>query len=217
MISARMSRAARAVLVLTASIGVAAATTACGTQKISVSKSQPSLYHGATLFNQRCSGCHTLSYAAAHGSAANVRTAEFNNGPNFNVRCERPVTRVMYAIENGGFSGAIMPQNIVVGPDAVKVARFVSTYAGRQSPSVPGVPSCSNQPIGNIPALTAGGSSGASATGKQAQQKVSQSAPKPQSPAGAGPGGAGKPGGGKPSPAVSATSHGTASGGSGSG
>ena len=61
MISARMSRAARAVLVLTASIGVAAATTACGTQKISVSKSQPSLYHGATLFNQRCSGCHTLS------------------------------------------------------------------------------------------------------------------------------------------------------------
>src|ERR1700722_10916272 len=111
MISARMSRAAKALLAVTSSLAVAAVTTACGTQKISVPKSAGGIYHGAVLFNQRCSGCHTLSYAATHGSAANVRTAEFNNGPNFNVRCERPVTRVLYAIENGGFSGAIMPQN----------------------------------------------------------------------------------------------------------
>ena len=90
------------------------------------------------LFSQRCSGCHTLSYAATHGSAPNVRTAQSNNGPNFDVRCERPVTRVLYAIENGGFSGAIMPQNIVVGQDARDVAEFVSKYAGRQAPKVAG-------------------------------------------------------------------------------
>ncbi len=74
---------------------------------------------------QRCAGCHTLSYAATHGSAANPRTAEAINGPNFNVRCERPVERVLYAIENGGFSGAYMPQNIFVGQQARDVAAFV--------------------------------------------------------------------------------------------
>ena len=94
------------------------------------------LYRGAVLFSQRCSGCHTLSYAATHGSAANVRTREVDNGPNFNVRCERPVTRVLYAIENGGFSGAIMPQNVVVGQQAREVAEFVAKYAGRQAPKL---------------------------------------------------------------------------------
>jgi mono/diheme cytochrome c family protein len=152
MISPRMSRAARAFLVVTASIGVAAVATACGTQKISVPQAtQPNLYHGAVLFNERCGGCHTLSYAATHGSAAKVTTAQFNNGPNFNVRCERPVARVLYAIENGGFSGAIMPQNVVVGQDAIDVAQFVAKYAGRQAPVVPGATICANQPIGTLP------------------------------------------------------------------
>lgn len=151
MISARMSRAARAFLIVTASIGVAVAAAACGSQKISVAKDQGSLYQGAVLFNQRCSGCHTLSYAATHGSAANVRTAQYNNGPNFNVRCERPLARVLYAIANGGFSGAIMPQNVVVGQQADDVAEFVAKYAGRQAPRVPGTPICETQPIGSIP------------------------------------------------------------------
>jgi hypothetical protein len=70
------------------------------------------------------------------------------------VRCERPVTRVLYAIENGGFSGAIMPQNIVVGQDAMEVAKFVATYAGRQAPKVPGVTPCLQQPVGTLPAAT---------------------------------------------------------------
>jgi hypothetical protein len=37
---------------------------------------------------------------------------------------------VLYAIRNGGFSGAIMPENIVVGNDAQDVAAFLSKYAG---------------------------------------------------------------------------------------
>jgi hypothetical protein len=61
------------------------------------------------------------------------------------------VTRVLYAIQNGGFSGAIMPQNIVVGKEAEDVARFVATYAGRQAPKVPGTVLCNHEPIGSIP------------------------------------------------------------------
>ncbi len=152
MISDSMSRPVKVLLLLGAAFAVLELASACGTQKITVPSSQTALHHGAVLFNQRCSGCHTLSYAAANGSAANVRSSEFNNGPNFNVRCERPVTRVLYAIENGGFSGAIMPQNIVVGQDAIDVAQFVSTYAGRQAPMVPGVVVCDTKPIGTIPA-----------------------------------------------------------------
>ena len=37
---------------------------------------------------------------------------------------------MLYAIRNGGFSGAIMPQNIVVGDDAQAVADFVGEFAG---------------------------------------------------------------------------------------
>ena len=158
MISARMARPVKLLLVSTALVASALSVSACasfGTQSIKVPKSQGALYQGAVLFNQRCSGCHTLSYAATRGSAANVRTAQYNNGPNFDQRCERPVTRVLYAIQNGGFSGAIMPQNVVVGQQAVDVAEFVATYSGRKAPKVPGVPSCQQKAVGTIPALTA--------------------------------------------------------------
>jgi cytochrome c len=150
MIPARMRRPLSALLLAIATVALAA----CGSQKISVSKSQPDLYRGAQLFSQRCAGCHTLSYAATHGSAANVRTAQANNGPNFNVRCERPAARVLYAIENGGFSGAIMPQNVVVGQDAIDVARFVATYAGRQAPALPGVPPCTTKSVEPVAPVT---------------------------------------------------------------
>jgi cytochrome c551 len=150
MISARMSRPFK-VLITSASIAVVAVAAGCGTQKINVPQSDPNNLAGAVLFSQRCSGCHTLSYAATHGSAANPRTAQFNNGPDFDVRCERPVTRVLYAIVNGGFSGAIMPANVVVGQDAINVAEFVATYSGRAAPHTPGTVPCQAQPIGTIP------------------------------------------------------------------
>jgi len=147
-----MSRPVRVLLVTSAAAAVAAFAAACGTEKISVPKSDPVDHQGAVLFSQRCSGCHTLSYAGANGSAANVRSCEITNGPNFNVRCERPITRVLYAIQNGGFSGAIMPQNVVVGPEARAVAQFVAKYAGRQAPKITGQPVCESQPIGTLPA-----------------------------------------------------------------
>ena len=131
-----MSRPIKVLVVSGAAIAIAALFSACGTQKISVPSSDPTP-RGAVLFSQRCSGCHTLSYAATNGSATNVRTALRTNGPNFNIRCERPVTRVLYAIENGGFSGAIMPQNIVVGEEAQAIASFLEKYSGLQAQKVP--------------------------------------------------------------------------------
>jgi predicted lipoprotein with Yx(FWY)xxD motif/mono/diheme cytochrome c family protein len=169
------------VLLSGALLALAVLTSACGTEKISVPKSQPVLYRGAVLFNQRCSGCHTLSYAATHGSAANVRTAQENNGPNFDIRCERPVARVLYAIQNGGFSGAIMPQNIVVGAQAQAVAEFVATYSGTKAPKVPGVVPCHQVPVGTIeealapstPATTNTGPSPGTVTGASTTPKPS--------------------------------------------
>jgi mono/diheme cytochrome c family protein len=145
-----MSRSLRVLLRCSAAVAAVAVVAACGTQRISVPAGTPE-HAGAVLFSQRCAGCHTLSYAGTHGSAPNVRTAQAISGPNFNQRCERPVTRVLYAIENGGFSGAYMPQNIVVGQDAVNVAKFVATYAGRQAPRQSGVVPCQQLPIGTLP------------------------------------------------------------------
>jgi mono/diheme cytochrome c family protein len=152
MISARMSRPVR-VLLLTSSVAASVLAAACGTQRIKVPQNQAALHQGAVLFNQRCAGCHTLSYAATRGSAVNIRTAQANNGPNFDTRCERPLSRVVYAIENGGFSGAIMPQNVVVGQDAMNVANFVATYSGRQAPPIPGVQPCTSKPVGTVPSV----------------------------------------------------------------
>ncbi len=110
---------------------------ACGTQGISVSKSSP-YYRGAVLFRDHCSGCHTLSAVGAEGSATSIKDRVRTNGPNFDIRKEN-VEQVLYAIRNGGFSGAIMPENIVVGEDAQDIAKFLAAYSGRQSQHVPSV------------------------------------------------------------------------------
>ena len=122
-----------------AAVCVAGATSiaACGTQGISVPQSSP--YHtGAVLFAEHCSGCHSLSVVGANGSATNIKDRLRNQGPNFNVRHET-VENVLFAIRNGGFSGVIMPQNIVVGEEAQAVAHFLAAYAGREAQKVPSV------------------------------------------------------------------------------
>lgn len=108
---------------------------ACGSQGIQVSQSSP-YYRGAVLFSDHCSGCHTLSVVGAQGSATSIKNRLRTNGPNFNFRKEN-VEQVLFAIRNGGFSGAIMPENIVLGDDAQDVASFLAQYSGRQSKQVP--------------------------------------------------------------------------------
>ena len=103
-----------------------------GEEGVSVSKSDPN-HEGAVLFATHCSGCHTLSAAGTQGSG---NRGERTQGPNLNQRTET-VADALYAIQNGGFSGAIMPQNIVVGDEAKQVARFVAKYAGQDAAESP--------------------------------------------------------------------------------
>jgi cytochrome c551 len=113
-------------------VALAATAAGCGTQGIQVSSSDP-LHEGAQIFSERCSGCHTLTPAGTEGSA---NRSQRQQGPNLDTRKET-LQDVMYAIRNGGFSGAIMPQNIVVGDDADKVAAFVAKYAGQDVTEAP--------------------------------------------------------------------------------
>jgi mono/diheme cytochrome c family protein len=118
-------------------LSAAAVLGACGSQGIQIAKSSP-YYRGAVLFRDRCSGCHTLSVVGAEGSATSIKNRVRTNGPNFNNRKEN-VEQVLYAIRNGGFSGAIMPENVVLGDDAQAVARFLAQYSGRSRQHVPSV------------------------------------------------------------------------------
>jgi mono/diheme cytochrome c family protein len=123
-------RAALIATIVLAAVGL----TACGygEEKISVSKDDPN-YEGAVLFSTHCSGCHTLSAAGTQGSG---NRGERVQGPNLDQRTES-YDDALFAIQNGGFSGAIMPQNIVVGKEAEAIAEFVAEYAGSDAESSP--------------------------------------------------------------------------------
>ena len=132
MLLALMSRLSLRVLILSVAVAVAG----CGSGgeplqgSVELTKSDP-LYEGAKIFNQRCSGCHTLDAAGAEGSQSDVHSREYKDGPNFNQRKEQ-YDQVLYAIRNGGFSSGPMPQNIVVGREAEIVARYVEKYSGTE-------------------------------------------------------------------------------------
>lgn len=117
----------RAVLITTLTVTAALGLSACGfgEQGIEVSESSPD-YRGAELFTANCAGCHTLTPAGSEGTGNRGTRVQ---GPNLDQRSES-YDDALYAIQHGGFSGAIMPQNIVVGDDADEVARFVAKYAG---------------------------------------------------------------------------------------
>jgi mono/diheme cytochrome c family protein len=112
----------------------AALAAGCGGE-IEVPEDQTAAREGAELFYERCSGCHSLEAANAYGSnpPGQLQGGERTNGPDFNERRE---TRddVLFAIRNGGFSGSIMPANIVVGREAELVADFLAEYSGGRSP-----------------------------------------------------------------------------------
>jgi mono/diheme cytochrome c family protein len=108
---------------------------ACGSQGIQLPKSSP-YYRGAVLFRDHCAGCHTLGVVGAEGSATNISNRVKTNGPNFDFRKEN-VEQVLYALRNGGFSGDIMPENVLVGENAQAVAAFLAKYAGLQAEKVP--------------------------------------------------------------------------------
>jgi len=114
----------------------ALAVAGCGTASIELPSNDPD-YEGAELFVEHCAGCHTFDAAGTEGSAAKVSSRENKDGPNFNQRKESEED-VLYAIENGGFSSGPMPQNIVTGEDAQKIAAFIAKYSGPGAPKPPG-------------------------------------------------------------------------------
>jgi mono/diheme cytochrome c family protein len=126
----------RAALALTATIA-ALGLGACGTEGISVAEDSPT-YEGAVLFAERCSGCHTLKAAGAKGTGDGTLREQ---GPNLDQRHVN-ADDALLAIRNGGFSGAIMPQNIVVGEEAEAVAEFIAEHSGTEVflPPRPGAP-----------------------------------------------------------------------------
>ncbi|MCW3050686.1 MAG: cytochrome c [Solirubrobacterales bacterium] len=126
---------------------------ACGSQGISVKDPNANIQRGAELFAARCSGCHNLDVVGAQGGAQKVKDRERTDGPNFNVRKE-DVNSVLYALRNGGFSGAIMPENIVVGHEAQDVAAFLAKYSGLQSKKT------GNQVPGSQPPASQGSAGG---------------------------------------------------------
>jgi mono/diheme cytochrome c family protein len=128
MLSRRMPRRLLVAAAVAASTLFAAA---CGEQGIQLAQSDPD-YEGARIFEQRCSGCHTFEAAGTQGSATNPNDREYKDGPNFDTRRETK-EGVLFAIRNGGFSSGPMPQDIVVGEEAEKVADFVAKYSGREA------------------------------------------------------------------------------------
>jgi len=129
MLARRMRHRPRTLAV--AALAVAAAAfglSACGTEDIEVSKSDPT-YKGAVLFDTHCSGCHTFSKVGAQGGAFKIKDRERVDGPSFDSRKET-VGQVLYAIRNGGFSGAVMPENIVTGREAQQIAEFLAKHSG---------------------------------------------------------------------------------------
>ena len=129
MLSALMRRP----IVLFALLVIVGALVACGSEGIQLSKDDPD-YEGAQLFVENCSGCHTLKVAGTQGSAVKANKREYKDGPNFDQRKEEK-EQVLYAIRNGGFSSGPMPQNILVGEDAEKVADFIAKYSGSERES----------------------------------------------------------------------------------
>lgn len=127
-----------------AALAMAVSLGACGSfgsKGITLAKSNPD-YSGAVIFLEHCSGCHTLSVVGSEGSATSLLDRLKTNAPNFDYRKET-VAQVLYALRNGGFSGEVMPQNVVVGRQAEEVAAFLSKYSGLEKPKELGEPEIS--------------------------------------------------------------------------
>jgi mono/diheme cytochrome c family protein len=136
MLASFMARSPRRLMAVAAPVVAALALGACGTEGIDVAQDDPN-YEGAVLFAENCAGCHSLEVVGAHGSVTNIGSREPRDGPNFNERAES-VDDVLYAIRNGGFSSSPMPQNLVTGEEAEKVADFVAKYSGSAAASSTG-------------------------------------------------------------------------------
>ncbi|WP_210494801.1 c-type cytochrome [Patulibacter sp. SYSU D01012] len=157
----------RRVLTTLGALAAALALASCGSESVQTNidngplkgEKNPTVLKGANIFAERCSGCHTLAVAGTQGGAYHIKDRERTDGPNFDLRAETTGS-VLYALRNGGFSGAIMPANIAVGADAEAVAAFLCKYSGlkAEAPSSPEVAKTPAQRCAERGPVAAGGS-----------------------------------------------------------
>ena len=79
---------------------------------------------GKQLFRQTCSSCHSLAAVNARGVT----------GPNLDEIGQVTKQRVLNAIKIGGTGDKRMPSGLLQGSNAVAVATFVASVAGRGNP-----------------------------------------------------------------------------------
>ena len=103
----------------------------CGSQGIQVPHDDPTRA-GAVLFAAKCGSCHTIEAAGTQGSTTKFVDKENVDGPNFDQRKEQR-DDILFAIANGGFSGAIMPENIATGREAELIAEFLDKWSGSEA------------------------------------------------------------------------------------
>jgi len=77
--------------------------------------------NGKTLFRQRCASCHTLGAVNARGVT----------GPNLDRIGAVNEARIRTAIRVGGTGQGRMPAELLTGPDAQDVSKYVAKVAGR--------------------------------------------------------------------------------------
>ena len=104
----------------------------CGGE-IEVPKQQATAHEGAVLFNERCSGCHSLDAANAYGSQAAEADRRAASAPTGRTStcARRAATTCCSRSATAASPAAIMPANVVVGDDAEAVADFLSKYSGK--------------------------------------------------------------------------------------
>ncbi|MGX6447271.1 c-type cytochrome [Patulibacter sp. S7RM1-6] len=127
----------RRALTTLGALAAALALASCGSESVQTNvdngplkgEKDQAVLRGANIFAERCAGCHTLAVAGTQGGATHIKDRERTDGPNFDLRAESKGA-VLYALRNGGFSGAVMPANIAVGQDAEAVASFLCKYSG---------------------------------------------------------------------------------------
>jgi mono/diheme cytochrome c family protein len=93
-----------------------------GTSPLQHEKASDELEEGKELFRQTCATCHTLAAANARGVT----------GPDLDEIGEMTEERVLTAIKVGGTGQKRMPAELLEGPDAEAVAKYVSAVAGKK-------------------------------------------------------------------------------------
>ena len=92
-----------------------------GTGALRAEKLTTSEANGKLLFRQRCASCHSLAAVNARGVT----------GPNLDRIGEVNAARIRTAIRVGGTGKGYMPKDLLTGPDAADVGKYLSKVAGQ--------------------------------------------------------------------------------------